>query len=609
MAALPDETNHFWFLEHGLQETPGMRPAADAGTGSTGLTGPTLDLPEESRPGRGKTRRVPPPQKSRWELGEFPGSQDDTLPGLGTIEQLGERFEMDSAPVSPAPAGTYQPPRPTRRRITEELPGPGMREAARRAVNRGRARHAFGPARQAWEARYVRLVSLGDVSVGLVAGGLAFALRFGDAVTAYNRGYLALSLVLPLALVLALALSRAYDRRLLFVGTDEYERVLRAGMALLALTAGASYLADIRLARGYVGVALPLATFGCLLLRFAVRKHLHHARQRGECLSRVIVVGHELAIVSITRQLRRERFHGFNIVGCCLPAGHDGQVGLPIYGTLDQVSYAVEAAHADTVIVLTCPELDGDALRRLAWKLERDDIDLIVASSLMDVAGARTTIRPVDGLPLLHVEHPRLAGGGRVMKSIVDRVGAFALLVLLSPVLAALALAVRSGSPGPVFFHQTRVGKHGREFRMHKFRTMHTDAEERLAELHAQSDSNGVMFKMRDDPRVTPAGRWLRRFSLDELPQLFNVLSGQMSLVGPRPPLPAEVAVYPSDMRRRLAVRPGLTGLWQVSGRADLSWEETVRLDLRYVENWSLSLDLVIMLRTIVAVCRGSGAY
>ncbi len=570
MAARSDESDQSWFLDKWDSDHPTRPPA-----------------------------RRPHQRHDHWELTEFPGADDDTLPGLGTIEQLGERFRLASAPVSPAPVGT------ARRRITEELP---TRRPRRPTVDQGLPRHAFGRRRQAWQARYVRIAALGDTSVGLAAGGIAFALRFGRGVTVYNRGYLALSLVLPVFLVLALALTRAYDRRLLFVGTEEYERVLRAGLGLLALTAVVSYLLDVRLARGYVVAALPLSVAAVLLLRFGLRKQLHRARSRGECLSRVIVVGHELAIVSITRQLRRERYHGFNVVGCCLPAGHDGQVGLPIYGTFDQVPSAVAAARADTVIALACPELNGEELRRLAWKLERDDIDMIVASALVDVAGARTTIRPVDGLPLLHVEHPRLAGGGRFLKTVVDRVGALLLLVLLSPLLAAIAVAVRYRSPGPVFFHQVRVGRHGREFLMHKFRTMHTDAEARLADLRADG-SNGVLFKMRDDPRVTVAGRWLRRFSLDELPQLFNVLCGQMSLVGPRPPLPAEVAVYPSDMRRRLAVRPGLTGLWQVSGRADLSWEETVRLDLRYVENWSLSLDFVILLRTVVAVVRASGAY
>jgi exopolysaccharide biosynthesis polyprenyl glycosylphosphotransferase len=326
-------------------------------------------------------------------------------------------------------------------------------------------------------------------------------------------------------------------------------------------------------------------------------------------MRRVIVVGHELAVVAITRQLRRERFHGLEVVGACLPPRHDGNVGLPVYGTFDDVADAVEAAGADTVVVLSCPELDGHVLRRLAWRLERDDVDLIVASALIDVAGARTTIRPVDGLPMLHVEHPRLDGGARAVKEIVDRVGAVLLILLLGPLLLAVALGVRLSSPGPVFFRQVRVGRDGRPFRMVKFRSMYLDAEARLAELRHLNEYDGVLFKMRDDPRVTPVGRWLRRLSLDELPQLLNVVLGHMSLVGPRPPLPEEVAAYPLDVRRRLAVKPGMTGLWQVSGRSDLPWEEAVRLDLRYVENWSLSLDLVILLRTMTAVVRSSGAY
>jgi exopolysaccharide biosynthesis polyprenyl glycosylphosphotransferase len=284
-------------------------------------------------------------------------------------------------------------------------------------------------------------------------------------------------------------------------------------------------------------------------------------------------------------------------------------VGLPVYGTFDEVAEAVDAACVDTVLVLSCPELDGQALRRLAWRLERDEVDLILASALIDVAGDRTTIRPVDGLPILHVEHPRLDGGARVVKEFFDRLGAALLLVLLSPVLVVVALCIRRDSPGPVFFRQVRVGRDGQHFLIYKFRSMYLDAEARLAEIQHLNEYDGVLFKVRNDPRVTPVGRWLRRLSLDEVPQLFNVLRGDMSLVGPRPPLPEEVAVYPDDMRRRLAVKPGMTGLWQVSGRSDLPWEEAVRLDLRYVENWSLSLDLVILMRTVAAVTRSSGAY
>ncbi|MGA8113912.1 MAG: sugar transferase [Actinocatenispora sp.] len=469
---------------------------------------------------------------------------------------------------------------------------------------------------RAWEGRYVRVALLADLAVALGAGAVGFRIRFGPAITDYNRSYLVLAAVLSVAWIGILAFNQAYDRRRLFVGTAEYERVFRSGVALAAIVTFVSYSTEIRLSRGYVLVALPLTVLVTVLVRFALRKRLHLARLRGRHLRRVIVVGHRRAIADACRQLRRERYHGLEVVGACVPPRRPtpapvrhADLDVPVYGTFDETGAAVTAAGADTVIVLSCPEMDGVRLRRLAWQLERDDVDLIVASALIDVAGDRTTIRPVDGLPMLHVEHPRLHGIRRVVKEVVDRCGALLLLVLLAPVLVGTALVVRADSAGPAMFRQGRVGRDGRVFAICKFRTMHVDAESRLAGLRDRNEHDGVLFKMRDDPRVTRVGRYLRRFSLDELPQLFNVVRGQMSLVGPRPPLPAEVAAYPQDMRRRLVVKPGLTGLWQVSGRADLPWEEAVRLDLRYVENWSLSLDLVILLRTVTAVMRTSGAY
>ncbi|GGQ41486.1 sugar transferase [Couchioplanes azureus] len=517
-------------------------------------------------------------------------------------------------------------------------PRPNRSSAARpagRPFVRVRGKHAAMSRRQRWERRYVRTLVGSDLLAGVTAGAVTFGLRFGDEVTTYNRWYLLLSALLPVALLAVLVVSRAYERRFLFVGTDEYQRVFRGGVGLIAGVAVVSYALELELARSYVLAALPTATVTAVVLRFALRKRLHLERARGASLRRVLVVGHELSVIAITRQLRRERYHGLEVVGACLPPEPDGSpdehagrgpgdhaerrdgrprpkasdVDLPVYGTFDDVATAVDAADADTVVVLSCPELDGVALRRLAWRLERDEVDLIVASALIDVAGARTTIRPFDGLPMLHVEHPRLHGGARIVKDLFDRLGALFLLVLFGPLLLTVALCVRLTSRGPVLFRQVRVGRDGSPFRIFKFRSMYVDAEARLAELRHLNEHDGVLFKIRDDPRVTPVGRWLRRLSLDELPQLLNVLSGQMSLVGPRPPLPSEVAAYADDVRRRLAVKPGMTGLWQVSGRSDLPWEEAVRLDLRYVENWSLSLDLVILLRTMTAVVRSSGAY
>lgn len=227
----------------------------------------------------------------------------------------------------------------------------------------------------------------------------------------------------------------------------------------------------------------------------------------------------------------------------------------------------------------------------------------------MDIAGGRTTIRPVDGLPMLHVDHATLRGPRRIAKDVADRIGALIILILASPIILVCASLVRATSNGPVFFRQVRIGRDGRPFRMVKFRTMYPNADKMLVHLSQRNENDGLLFKMKDDPRVTEIGRLLRKYSLDELPQLFNVLNGTMSLVGPRPPLQSEVELYPADMRRRLAVKPGMTGLWQVSGRSDLPWEEVMRLDIHYVDNWSLSLDLVILLRTVTAVMRSAGAY
>ena len=248
-------------------------------------------------------------------------------------------------------------------------------------------------------------------------------------------------------------------------------------------------------------------------------------------------------------------------------------------------------------------------LRELAWELEKTGTDLCVAPALLDVAGPRTTIRPVAGLPLLHVDHPEFTGAKKGIKDVFDKVLGVSALALLAPVFIIVAIAIRLSDGGPALFRQTRVGKDGRTFTVYKFRTMVLDAEDRKAQLAVSNEKDGVLFKIRNDPRITTVGARLRRWSVDELPQLINVVRGDMSLVGPRPSLPDEAARYGDYVRRRLVVKPGITGLWQVNGRSDLSWEESVRLDLRYVENWSLVLDLQVLWKTCSAVLHGSGAY
>ena len=459
-----------------------------------------------------------------------------------------------------------------------------------------------------WSRDYLREVALADLACGVVGVFIAAQLRFGSNVTPM---YLALSLALPVLWVAALWLAGAYDVRFIGTGSDEFRKVLNAGIGLTAAVTIFSYAINLELSRAYVVIALPSLTVFDMLARFALRKRLVRRRMHGKCMHSVVAVGHELAVADLVTELGRDRYHGLNVVGACVvqPGELDELAGVPVYGGLDDITAAVKAFDADTVAVTACPEMDGIRLRSLAWELEKTGTDLCVSPALLDVAGPRTTVRATAGLTLLHVDHPQLSGFRLVFKGMFDRCAAGAALVMLAPLMTILASAVWLHDRGPALFTQVRVGKDGHAFRIYKFRTMVVDAEQRRMELLDSNDSDGVLFKLRRDPRVTPVGARLRRWSIDELPQLFNVFLGHMSLVGPRPALPDEADKYAEHVRRRLVVKPGLTGLWQVSGRSDLSWEESVRLDLRYVENWSFALDLQIMWKTISVLVRGSGAY
>jgi exopolysaccharide biosynthesis polyprenyl glycosylphosphotransferase len=298
------------------------------------------------------------------------------------------------------------------------------------------------------------------------------------------------------------------------------------------------------------------------------------------------------------------------VVAACVATSQRERIeGVPVLGRPADVLTVLQVARADAVVLTAWSDVGQEELRRLSWDLEGTGVQLLVAPRLTEVATPRLHIRTVGGMPLLDVQEPEFTGVRRAVKTALDYGLATFALIVLAPVLAAAAVAVKVTSPGPVLFRQERVGRHGKHFVMHKFRSMYVDAEQRLAQLEHLNEGGGPLFKLRDDPRVTPVGRFIRRYSLDELPQLFDVLLGRMSMVGPRPPLPSEVAQYEDDVRRRLLVKPGLTGLWQVSGRSDLSWEESVRLDLSYVENWFLGLDLSIIARTVSAVLARHGAY
>ena len=460
----------------------------------------------------------------------------------------------------------------------------------------------------AWAKEYLRKAAVVDLGCAIVGVFAAVQLRFGNGVTVT---YVALSLALPVLWIAALWLAGGYDVRFVGTGSDEFRKVLNAGVGLTAAVALFSFAVNLQLSRGYVVIALPSATLFDLVARYVLRKRLHRQRASGLCMLSVVAVGHEPAVADLIKELQRERYHGLTVVGACVaqPSGCSEVAGVPVCGGLDDVTAAVRAFDADTVAVLACPEMDGIRLRGLAWELEKTGTDLCVSPALLDVAGPRTTIRPTAGLTLLHVDHPQLSGVRLLLKELFDRCAAALGLILLFPLMALLGGIIWLHDRGPALFTQVRVGKDGRVFRIYKFRTMVIDAEARKESLLARNDSDGALFKLRNDPRVTRVGAHLRRRSIDELPQLLNVLLGHMSLVGPRPALPDEAANYADHVRRRLVVKPGLTGLWQVSGRSDLSWEESVRLDLRYVENWSFALDLQVLWKTISVLIRRSGAY
>ncbi len=461
-----------------------------------------------------------------------------------------------------------------------------------------------------WTLAYLRRVTVAEVSGTLGAGLLGYWVRL-DVIRHSAIYYLALSAALPFVWLAVVRIAGANEARILGSGPDEFRRVLNAGLFITGAIAVVSYASRSDLARGYVLISVPTTTVFSLCVRYLLRKRLHRARARGLFMSRVVVVGHAALVDDIAAMLRRDTYHGLQVVAACVldPTESGVVANLPAIGGIDDVPLVVRRFEADTVAVLACPEMAGNRLRQLAWDLEKTGTALCVAPALLDVAGPRTSIRAVAGLPLLYVDHPEFSGARLVLKSAFDKAVAGFGLILLAPVLTLIALTIRASDGGPAIFRQVRVGRNGEPFSVYKFRTMVPDAEDRRAGLAARNESTGPLFKIRDDPRVTKVGGWLRRYSLDETPQLLNVLAGDMSLVGPRPALPEEAARYGDHVRRRLAVKPGMTGLWQVNGRSDLSWDESVRLDLRYVENWSFMLDLQILWKTLAAVLRASGAY
>ncbi|MBT0992906.1 sugar transferase [Cellulomonas sp. DKR-3] len=451
--------------------------------------------------------------------------------------------------------------------------------------------------------RYAEVALSVDFVLALGMGVAALAPTFAPA-TAFG-----LAVVGALVFVGLVGAFHGYRAASLGDGPAEFQAVGRAALTSAVLLMVLGYLVGAAVPRLAVLVGVPLLALSSAAVRHRRRQLLHRRRRAGESMMTTIVVGDAAPAARVIRDLTGAPHHGYRVEGVCSAAIDDSDqiADAPILGGVADV-VQVAADHAAEVVIVTGTSISGAALRRLSWALGRAGTHLVVAPDLIEVAAPRLTVRPTAGLSLLEVEvdspRPRL-----VAKSVIDVVLATIIALAVAPIVALAALLIRATSEGPAFYRQTRVGVDGERFTMWKLRTMFVDADRRRAELADQSDRDGLMFKMKHDPRVTPVGRILRRFSIDELPQLWNVVRGDMSLVGPRPPLECEVDAYEDQVHRRLRVKPGLTGLWQVSGRADLSWDESVRLDLRYVDNWSVSMDLLILWKTGRAVLKASGAY
>lgn len=494
-------------------------------------------------------------------------------------------------------------------------------EQVHHAVIEGRSGQAVGGTNaQVRRFRpYILRIAVTDVVAVAVAVGVAYFLRFDSDRSARVSGdfapsYLVVSVVLFTVWTAALFIGRTHDHRIIGSGPAEYQRVWQASWRLGAVVAVVAYMLRMEIGRGFLGIAFPLGLALVLLGRYSWRQWLHRQRAAGLLQSRVLVVGHLRKAELLIAELKDAPNTGFGVIGACVPAaeGVGGEAGgVKILGTMEEAATLAIERRVDIVAVVGSDNMTTEALRRLGWDLEGTGIDIALTMAIRDVAGPRVTMQPVNGLPLVYVDEPRFAGPRYVLKSAMDWLLAFVILVLISPILVVIAVLVKATSPGPVFYQQERVGVDSKTFKMIKFRSMDADAHSRLEEALAAEgiEKVGLFYKPKNDARVTGLGRFLRKYSLDELPQLLNVLRGEMSLVGPRPQIDREVAQYDRAAHRRLLVKPGLTGLWQISGRSELSAEEGIRIDVYYVENWTMFGDLLILARTAKAMVAGEGAY
>ncbi len=470
----------------------------------------------------------------------------------------------------------------------------------------------------AWRDVYVSRLRIVDAAVITTTVAAAQLLRFGFGsgqlkFETFSVPYWCVGVILGAAWWAWLELRGARDERLIGYGVEETKQVVNATLVLFGAVAIVSFALDIPTARGYVVLALPMGITLLLLGRGQLRRTLVRRRRYGFSMSRTLVVGHHPGAVEIIKSLQEQPGSGIDPVAMYVPTMIQTSLYPPaeipqptnVLGpdekpSVEGIMAACREERIESVILCSNSPLSTAEIRHLSWYLADKQVRLIMDTGLTDIAGPRIHAQQMAGLPLIHVSTPRMTRARLLVKRVMDILGAMAALVVLAPAMLALAVSVKMHDGGPAIFAQERVGLDGRRFWMLKFRSMYCDAEARKAALMtANESSSGILFHMKNDPRVTRPGRWMRRHCLDELPQFWNVLKGDMSLVGPRPPLPSEVALYETHVHRRLRVKPGMTGLWQVSGRHGLDWDQTVRLDLYYVENWSPVQDLIILMRTV----------
>jgi len=449
-------------------------------------------------------------------------------------------------------------------------------------------------------------ILLTDALVISVATLLAFVFRFSvndasaDLVGPIQIG----GSILPVLWILVLIFMGAYDRRSLFLGLTEYSRVALSALVVLALVATVSFLFKFDTSRAYVLIAIPVGTIGLLISRYIWRRHLLAQRRNGERLTRTLLIGSTEECQALATAMSLAPWGGFVAVAELRRPRSPSEW----QNWFEELDAALNSHECLAIALTGSTSVDGDLVRELSWNIEGEGMDLLVSAGLGTATGPRVTLRVASGLPLLHLDEASLRVPQRVAKRTLDMVGSSLGLIVLSPVLLILSVLVLMTSGRPIFFRQNRAGRDREVFRMWKFRTMKVGADSEKQALRQLGGDNGPIFKSEIDPRVTPFGHWLRRWSLDELPQLVNVLTGDMSLVGPRPHPLDDVDRYETRDLRRLIAKPGITGLWQVAGRSDLTWDASIELDLLYIENWTFIGDLAILARTFQAVIQGNGA-